>query len=166
MQSNGLKIGKHKPMIRILIIMIVILGGACKAGKQNKPETARLELRKTPCFGRCPEFTFTVDLSGKATYSGFSNVEKIGEYEKTFPKEEVKKAVDAFEAAGYWNFNDKYVNPGVTDLPSVYTYFEHNGRSKRIEDQINSPKELKTLQKMLEAMSNTDGWTKTGDIRR
>ncbi len=147
-------------MIRILLLLTILLGGACKAGKQVKQETARLELRKTPCFGSCPEFTFIVYLDGKASYTGLTHVERVGEYEKTFSRDEVKSVVDAFEAAGYWNFNDSYVNPGVTDLPSVYTTFEHNGRSKTIENQMNAPKALKELEKMLDAMANSEGWTK------
>lgn len=153
-------------MFRVFLFLILVIGSSCKAGKQPKQETARLELRKTPCFGRCPEFTFTVDLSGKASYTGLTNVEKHGEYEKVFPREEVKKVVDAFEAAGFWNFQDKYVNQGVSDMPSVFTYFEHNGKSKRIENQFNAPKELKALEKMLDEMANSEGWKRVGDVKK
>jgi hypothetical protein len=163
MQPDGLKIESILyTMQNILLALLLIISTSCKTGKHNKPETAHFELRKTPCFGTCPEFTMTFDLSGKALYTGLTNVTKKGDYSKTFKPEEVRKAIDAFEAANFWGFNDKYVDQGVSDMPSTYIYFEHNGRTKRIEDQFNSPKELKALERLLEDMANSEGWQQTG----
>lgn len=153
-------------MIRIFIALILVFGSGCKTTSKANQETARFEIQKTACFGTCPEYTFTLDLSGNATYSGLKNVTKIGAYKKKFSVEEIRKVIDAFEAANFWAFKDKYVEPGVSDMPSVYVTFEHNGKTKKTENQFNAPKELKSLEKMLEELANTEGWTKTGDIQK
>jgi hypothetical protein len=149
-------------MQNILLAILLIFSSSCRTGRHQKPETAHFEMIKTPCYGTCPEYTFRLELSGKATYAGRTNVEKKGVYEKTFSTEEVRKLIDAFEAANFWNFQDSYVNSGVSDLPSTYVEFEHNGNLKKIEDQFNSPKELKALEHMLEDLANSEGWQPSG----
>lgn len=148
-------------MKNIFLLSILILFTACKTGKQSRPETASFEMIKTPCFGTCPEYTFTLDITGKATFDGKRNVDKIGLYQKTFTYQEVRKLIDAFEAANFWAFKEKYYDPGVSDMPSTYVTFNHNTKSKKVEDQFNAPKELKALEKMLEELANSEGWTKS-----
>lgn len=145
-------------MKNLLLLLLILVSGSCKTQERNKPETARIELTKTVCYGTCPDYTFTLDISGKATYYGRTHVTKTGVFEKTFTREEVRAIIDLFEKSNFWGFQDKYINEGVSDMPSVYLTFEHNGKQKKIEDQFGSPKELKELQKKVEEMANSEGW--------
>lgn len=150
-------------MKKILILFLLISSYSCstnrKRAEAKQKEKIYFALKRTACFGTCPVFEFTLNEKGEATYEGSAHVDRIGLYKKTFNPEEVKKLSEAFEAAGFWNFKDKYTSP-ITDHPTTYVTYTKGSRTKAIEDYFGAPKELHNLEMLLDEMANTEGWVK------
>ncbi|MEZ4959313.1 MAG: DUF6438 domain-containing protein [Saprospiraceae bacterium] len=124
---------------------------------------SRIELKKDPCFGFCPVYTFTVDGKGNATFKGERNVEKEGDWTRTLTPEEVNALFAAFEKSDFQSFQDEYTAQ-VTDLPTTWVTFRHAAIDRTIKDYYGGPAELKNLEKLVEAIAETeDGWTKKND---
>lgn len=130
---------------------------------QNDLKTVSIIYRKTPCFGTCAAFTLTINGSSNSmTYKGDLNVEKIGNYEKNISDEELTKLVNAFDKKKFFGFKDGYTTP-ATDIPSKLITYSINGKTKKVEDQQNAPPELKELEKLLDEITDSNGWKKVKD---
>lgn len=97
--------------------------------------------------------------SGKITFEGIKNVDKIGKFSKKITGRSVKKIITQFEKANFDNFSNDYTG-FISDLPTTYISFNHNGKTKTIRDYFEAPKELKELELILENIANSTGWTK------
>ena len=114
------------------------------------------------CRGKCPVYTITIYGDGRAVYAGKKNVDKIGPYEKKLEKSQITELVKAFNDANFFEFKDEYTSK-ITDLPTTYTTFTTNDKTKQIRDYYGAPEELKKLEKMVEDIANSEGWKKASD---
>src|SRR3989338_4618068 len=64
----------------------------------DKTSKVTIIYQTTPCFGRCPLYTLTINGETKtATFIGDKHTEKIGTYTKAISKSELEVFVKAFE---------------------------------------------------------------------
>lgn len=131
-----------------------------KAKQEAPSETLVFSIKKTPCFGTCQVYNMQIYSTGKVVYNGEKHVRKIGKFERTITIEELKGLIDAFEAANFWDFKDLYTEQ-VTDMPTTFVTFVNNGNTKVVEDYFNAPKELKSLELMLQRVADEGEWKKT-----
>jgi hypothetical protein len=132
---------------------------SCKPpGSIEKFENSRIGMKKTECYGTCPVYEITISGSGKALYEGKKHVKKTGKFEKQLSPKETLKLFCAFEASNFTDFRQEYTDE-VTDLPTTFLSFTHRGFSKTIKDYYNAPIELKKLEKMVEEVADSEGWT-------
>lgn len=152
-----------KVVIKLILICIVMY--SCNNPKVvNETEnTPVFKIRETPCFGTCPVYNMEIYTNGYVSYEGQRFVEKEGAYEKTISKEEVERLINSFKEAGFFDFEEKYT-ANMTDLPTVFTSFNYEGKSKKIENYHGAPDELKALEKSLrEIAMSQEGWSKIED---
>ena len=141
---------------------------SCKDRKLNGyrygNEDVMIEIRTTPCFGRCPVYEMSIDGMGMVTFTGERDVKKVGAYQKQLTAEETNKLFAAFEDSDYWAFEDEY-SANVTDLPSTYLTYKHGEKAKKIRLYYNVPDSLANLSKMVKEIATSDeGWSaKTTD---
>jgi hypothetical protein len=129
----------------------------------EKLKTVVISYEKSVCFGKCPAFTMTIlGEKNKITYKGDSNVDKVGNYEKNISDEDLARLTEAFEKYKFFELNDEYNGP-MTDLPSRYVSYSIKGKSKKIKDRYNAPAELRELEKLLDAIADSEGWEKIKD---
>ncbi len=122
-----------------------------------------IEMKKDPCFGFCPVYVFQVNGKGNATFKGERNVSKEGEWTRNLSPEETNALFAAFEKSNFEAFQDEYTDQ-VTDLPTTWVTFKHGSIDKTIKDYYGAPEELKALEKLVEAIAETDdGWIKTSE---
>jgi hypothetical protein len=141
-----------------LLFVSVLLFAACDPYQYDA--NSAIELKKDPCFGFCPVYSFKVDGKGNATFQGERNVNKEGAWTRTLTPEQTNALFKAFEDANFWQFQDEYTAP-VTDLPTTYVTFTHKGQSKTVKDYYGSPPELKNLEKLVEEIAETEeGWSR------
>lgn len=150
-------------MNRLLFLLLLIPGSlllSCNASKKMTQYDASSVIRmsKGPCFGSCPVYDITIDGSGNATFEGKRFVDKMGSFGKTFSREETSVLFKHFEEAGFWDFKDLYTDE-ITDLPTTFITFEHQGRSKKIQAYYNIPEKLQELIAEVHALAESEGWT-------
>lgn len=146
--------------ILVALVAIVFIAWSCKEkGTSNyryKAESV-IEMRTTPCYGRCPVYSVSIDGLGMANYEGKRFVDREGKHKKQFNAQETNDIFKTFEELDLWKYKDEYVGD-VTDLPTTYLTFTHNGKTKKIRMYYDVPAELRALAKQVEEMTKTEGW--------
>jgi hypothetical protein len=133
---------------------------SCKApASKEKFENSKIVMKKTECYGTCPVYQITISGTGKALYEGKRHVKKIGKFEKQLSSQETKRLFQAYVASNFTDFREEYDDKELMDLPTTYLTFVHRGFSKTIKDYVNAPPELKKLEKMVEEVADSEGWT-------
>jgi hypothetical protein len=128
--------------------------------RQENLKAMVIGYQKTVCFGTCPAFTMTINAeTNKISYTGESNVEKLGNYTKNISDEELFTLSEAFDKANFFELKDEY-NSEMTDIPSKYVSYSFGGKSKKIRDRYNAPAELKELESLLDKIADSEGWEK------
>ena len=147
--------------MRVALIFIIIATIGCKTSKKGRQnfESSVITMEKTACHGKCPVYTITIYGTGKAEYEGKNNVKKPGKYEKQLSRDETMKLFKAFDASNFSDFQSEY-DTGATDVPSTLISFYHRGYKKNIKDRMAAPEELKNLERMVEEIVESEGWTK------
>ncbi|MBI5917741.1 MAG: hypothetical protein HY842_20410 [Bacteroidetes bacterium] len=140
----------------LLFFTILLLFTACDPYQFD--ETSFIEFKKDPCFGACPVYNFKVNGKGSATFHGDRNVSKTGDWTRTLSPEATNALFDAFEKSNFGQFQDEYTAQ-VTDLPTTWVTFSNGTLNKTVKDYYGAPEALKNLEKMVEAIAETDeGW--------
>jgi hypothetical protein len=134
-------------------LSLVFLLAACNPYQFDG--TASIQLKKDPCFGVCPVYTFTVDGTGKATFKGVRNVSKLGSWKRQLTPEAANALFKAFEASKFQQFQDEYTAE-VTDLPTTWVTYKTTAFEKTIKDYFGAPEALKNLEKMVETIAEED----------
>ncbi|NLL28157.1 MAG: hypothetical protein GX259_05115 [Bacteroidales bacterium] len=147
----------------LLIVVLISFFNSCKTSKDianNKTDYVMFSLRKTECRGKCPVFFMEIFKSGIVVFEGVKNIDKIGKYEKTLSKKEIKNLQKSFDDFDFFSFENEYTGK-ITDLPSTYISYTNNGQTKQIRDYFGAPEKLKELEEILnEIAQSKDGWKK------
>ena len=150
---------------RILIILTLILTSAfaCKTNSKavktefKQDDYVVFSFRKTGCRGTCPVYYLEIFRSGKMNFEGIKHVDKIGLYTKNINPKQVEDLIKEFQEVNFEGFKDKYTAM-VTDLPTTYTSFTNNGKTKKIMNYHGAPQELKKLERKLERIARSNQW--------
>ena len=145
-----------------LVGFAVLLLSSCNAGKNAMPSSdsrAYLELKTTPCFGRCATYVMRIGMDGQATFKGEQYTDKKGDYKKTFSEAEVKDLFDKLVALNPMERPDVYDNPRVTDLPSNILTFFDGKVEKTIKCRFDIPDDMLAYLKELRTIAESrEGW--------
>ncbi len=145
----------------VFLLSVAVWFAACDPYHQD--ESTFIELKKDPCFGVCPVYSFRLDGKGNASFTGLRNVTKKGEWTRKLTPEATNAVFKAFEQSDFAQFQDEYTDQ-VTDLPTTWVTFSNGLFSKTIKDYYGSPETLKHLEKMVETIAEEDaGWTPTNE---
>lgn len=144
-------------MKNLFILCAVLL--SLTACESNPYTTSSIEMDAGACFGSCPVYEITINGDGAVKYVGKENTPKMGEYNKQLSPEATKTLFDAFSTSNFFTFEDEYTST-ISDLPTTNISFNHSGKSKKIKDYYGAPEELDALEKMVEDVANSTGWTK------
>jgi hypothetical protein len=166
-----------------IIFSLLLVFSACKFtqqgvnGKAEKNETAGVDtiimvvetpvepidslvisFEKTPCFGRCPVYKVKVYASGFATYEGINFSERLGLYSCWFTDLDIERIYQSALAIDFFELEDEYNNPLVSDLPSTQTRINLNGQDHKVKARMNVPEKLKMFQSELEDILLDRDW--------
>ena len=147
---------------------LFLLTSACKSHKDAAvqtgvfhPDSIFATLERQPCFGRCPAFYVTIYNSGKAVYEGHSTVEKLGRWNGTLTKDQMKQITDKAAEFHLDTLQNEYVNKYLVDFPGHSFSVILNGSLKRVtvmETQL--PEIIYTFEKHMEEIISQVSWTK------
>ena len=141
----------------ISFLLIFTTFTSCKTQKKQIKETQPttlsdnlfLKMQRTPCYGKCPNYTLEIFESGKVKYNGKMFVENIGEFESVLSTTSIQTIKNKIKEINFFELNDKYDSP-ATDIPAtIFEVFENN-QQKKITNRHKSPESLKELEKLIE----------------
>jgi hypothetical protein len=117
-------------------------------------------LRRSPCFGKCPAFSYELFADGKVTYFGQSNVKRMGSYTTKVDDVFMKKIADKALSIKYLSLSDHYptADIAVSDVPTITTYIRIGDDGKKITNNYDPPKELTEFEQWLEEQFDTLKW--------
>lgn len=147
---------------KTLVFALLCLGlGACKTTKDGmnyKADEKVLEISKGACFGSCPIYTMTIYGKGLVEYKGERFTDKLGVYTKQLSDAEYKALFASAKAANLWQFKDEY-NSRIPDLPLVVLTYYGKGTTKKIAGKEGRPTEVMAIEKQLDEIAQSEGWT-------
>lgn len=165
-------------LVRIFSVIMFLVGcgnGPAHLSPQQQPIPADtlIMLKRSACFGTCPDYRLTVSADGGVIFEGREFVKVKGVTKGTISLEKVRQLIAQFDSAKYFSLNDKYETekdgcPEVwTDNPSVVTSIRINGKSKSVshyhgcqEGRGTSvyPKGLTDLENQIDEIVGTKRW--------
>jgi hypothetical protein len=122
-----------------------------------------LTYERTPCFGRCPHFEFTVWGSGKCRYVGKNFVDRLGSFSGKIDVRELETIFSKAREIGYENFESVYDNRMVTDLPSVSTGIWLSDSLQTVRNRYKGPQEIQTIYPLFDQLVESIEWNKLED---
>ena len=148
----------------MLALSSVVALNACKQTKEttttstttqtstHTTDSLFAEIRRTPCFGRCPVYTITVYKSGYVTYDAVKWTSQEGYFVGRLSADQMQSLAAKAKEIGYFKLADKYDNPGVSDLPSVITTLNYEGKKKKITNRVDGPEVLKEFERFFDGL--------------
>ena len=143
-----------KKIIAILVFSILL---GCKAGQVTEGDNLVISMKKTPCMGPCPDFDLTIYKNGFVELDARQHLDLTGKFTSNVSEEFLNELIGKFEENNFESFKDSYVS-NKTDLPTTFITFQKEGFKKKIEDYDGAPKNLKDLEKAVEALISELKW--------
>ncbi|MDF1673040.1 MAG: DUF6438 domain-containing protein [Vicingaceae bacterium] len=125
-------------------------------------ESLLLTLERTPCFGKCPTYKYTIFSTGMVLYNGFENVKNLGTYKAQLTKSQIEKIKVNIKSAKILSLKNKY-DSQITDIPSTLLIINLDGEKKKIYDRYGAPEELTKFEKLVDDIVLNSNMTKTKD---
>lgn len=136
---------------KLLMILVSVLFYSCSGPRTITEENLLIELKRTPCYGSCPVYTFKIDKNGKGLFDGVENVERIGSFSFSLSQDELTELENAFLQVDFYQLKNIY-DGLVSDLPTTYITYNKDGNRKKIMDYYGAPEELRTLENRIETL--------------
>jgi len=140
----------------LLIIIIVSTLVSCKPQEKKtttitavEDTTVFLKMQRTPCYGKCPNYTVEISNNGKVNYFGKMFVDYEGQHFGNISSTDVDLIKSKINEVNFFELQDKYDSP-ATDMPSTIFEVTLNKQFKKITNRHNGPIELKDLEKLVE----------------
>jgi Domain of unknown function (DUF6438) len=145
-------------------------------GQKELPKDTLITLERTACFGRCPIYKVSIFADGTVKFEGRQFVKVKGTARSSITEERLRRLIGEFDKINYFNLHDRYLSASdgcpaiVTDMPSVNTSIQINGRKKSISHYHGCwdrntpakvfPPELVALENKIDEIVETGKWIK------
>ena len=143
----------------IISIIMLLSIQACKNKAQNNSNSIWLEFEKTACYGTCPIYKLTINNDRIMVLKGERFLDKIGEYQRTISKEDIKTIEKMIKETGFDKLDSIY-DSGVSDLPSTIIAVHQKGKIKKVTLRHQYPEKLNPLIIYLDSFRKKDDWKK------
>jgi ankyrin repeat protein len=125
--------------------------------------TVTMSLRRTVCFGTCPDYTVSIAGSGLVTFDGRALVLLPGHHTAQVPIAAARDLFNAFRKAEFLSAKEDYV-AGVTDNPAHIITLRFDGRTKEVTDyagtRVGLPDAVLDLERQIDQTAGTERWIK------
>lgn len=106
-------------------------------------------MEKTPCYGTCPIYQVEVFSNGRVRLKGKRFLDWIGSYETILSQDTLLWLFEYLKKADLFQYQDRYDNQGVTDVPSTIITYVADGKKKTIFMRFDVPEALRELDSQL-----------------
>lgn len=124
---------------------------------------ASVQLRRTGCFGTCPDYQVAISGDGTVSFSGHNFVLIPGDHIAPISSDAVRELIRAFEKADFFSAKDAYT-ASVTDNPTQTLTLNVAGRTKTVTDYVGTevglPLAIRNLEAEVDEVAGTARWVK------
>jgi hypothetical protein len=124
---------------------------------------ASVQLRRTGCYGTCPDYQVTVSGDGAVRFSGHNFVLIPGDHVAPISSDAVRELIRAFEKADFFSAKDAYT-ASVTDNPTQTLTLNVGVRTKTVTDYAGTeaglPLAIRNLEAEVDEVAGTARWVK------
>jgi len=124
--------------------------------------TIAITLRRSGCFGTCPDYAVTLTPKG-ILFNGSTFVVAAGKHTASVDPGQVRKLAARFIAADFYSMAPNYV-AGVTDNPGYSLAITIDGQKKEVEDYVGQwvgmPAVITELEEAVDELAQTNRWIK------
>lgn len=142
-------------------ILMLLLAGGCAGLRKNggTPADFRLQLERTPCFGKCPVYTMDIDADGKVNYHGHNFTDHKGHWTKTLSADQQRDLTRLMRESDFFSYDTLYDDAGISDLPSIIIAYTANGETHRVTFRYGGPVTFRQLAEKIEAIVTEEGYS-------
>ncbi len=115
-----------------------------------------LELRRTPCFGKCPVDHTILYADGTVRYMGTQNVDHLGLYKGQLAAGAWDGIFDQADMIDFWSMEERYPTGDnrIMDLPSERLWLSDGERDKQVINQRYANPEADGEQQTVEQLNS------------
>jgi hypothetical protein len=164
-----------KPLLIALLLLSTVFIACAHGRKTTRKKTSTkttatkaasvkglssVMMRRGACFGRCPEYTITVNSNGLVEYSGTRNTTPMGLYQKNIGVAKAQALLKEFMDNRVDTCSGLYT-ARIADAPGLSYTLMINGREKMIVNAHFGPRFLVDLSEEIDAIGKVDNtWKK------
>lgn len=124
---------------------------------------ASVQLRRTRCYGTCPDYQITIAGNGTVRFSGYGLVLIPGDHVAHIAPDAVRGLIADFEKADFFSARDQYA-ASVTDNPAQILTLSVAGHTKTVKDYVGTeaglPLAIRNLEAEVDEVAGTERWVK------
>ena len=123
-------------------------------------------MRRGACFGRCAEYTLTINSNGLAEFNGTRNVTPLGVYEKNIGADKAQALLKSFMDNRADTCSTMYTSR-IADMPGLSYTLTINGKQQLIGNAHFGPRYLVELSDEMDELGKVDDtWKKIRDAAK
>jgi len=130
-----------------MIIALLFILSSCTNSKQTTINTSEtidndslaVYLERGVCFGRCPVYSISIFRSGYVIYEGKANVVNIGSFSAQLDEKILDRIFNKADETGYWSLEKEYINPHLTDFPTIRSTINNGNNKNQVTRFTESP---------------------------
>lgn len=136
----------------MIVVLAVAASIAVSAGQAKAELPIEISIKRTACYGTCPDYEMALRGDGTVTYTGRQYVRVSGQHTWKIDPAAVRALAREMEEAGFFELKDEYTAM-VTDNPTTFTSLTIGARTKRVKDYVAGPKKLKELAERIDQVA-------------
>jgi hypothetical protein len=122
-----------------------------------------ISLKRTRCYGTCPDYTVSVDGSGLVEFAGDKFVLEPGRHQAHISRDKVEELISEFRKADFLSAKDRYI-ASVTDMPTQTIYLRMGHTEKTVVvyagTRVGMPDAVRELENQIDEVTGTKLWVK------
>lgn len=116
-----------------------------------------VRLETSGCKGYCPIYKLTFHVDGTLNYSGYRNVEELGEKYVKLSADEFSKLQNAVRRANLWE-QPRQLPVTVADAPVHTLTVSENGKRHQVKGAGPMPEHIQALDQLMQDIAETHGF--------
>ena len=134
-----------------------------KSKTKAKPKSAikAVNIHRTACFGKCPDYIIEIKPDGTTTYSGIRFVKETGKFTKNIGTAKAMEVINMLMEYKIDTCSNTYENR-IPDLPGLIYTIQYQDSTKTIRNASFGPLFLKEIAEKMDktGMKTGKGWKK------
>ena len=128
--------------MRFFTLVLIIFFTSCFSPNLLEPSEPFLVMKRTACYGTCPQYKISIYNDGLIIYNGKLFVDRIGCFSSMISMHQIDSITSLLNDIDFFSLKEEYLSP-ITDVPSVILELNIDGKSHKVVDRIEGPDKLK-----------------------